>query len=687
MNEIKGNNEDSIELFDRDLSWLSFNGRVLMEAADKSLAVYNRIKFLAIFSSNLDEFFRVRFADIRRIAELDKKKINKKFGVPDPKVLIREILRIVEIHQSEFGRIYRNEIIPELAEQKIHIYQNCSFAPVHLPEIEGYFYSKVLSFLRPRLLLPGDSLFLKNRALYLAAELEDKTGERLIGVVQIPVDDLKRFTKLSSIEDRHYYVFLDDVVRNFMPMIYQGLKVLNTASIKLDRDAELFLGNEFGDGLAEKVKKSLEKREIGVPSRFLFESGMSESLFENIISAMSLSEFDMVPGGRYHNMFDLFSLENPLKPQLEEVNPTVSSHRSFSSSRSILSSILDQDVLLHFPYQHYAYILRFFNEASFDLRVTEIKASIYRVAENSHIINALIAAAENGKKVTVFVEAKARFDEANNLKWATRMSDAGVDVRFSDVKLKVHAKVALVKLEVEGKEQSIAFLGTGNFNEKSAEIYADHALLTTSENLSQELDLTFDLIFGNKGSIEIEDLLVSQVNMVERFVSLIHAEIQAVEKGKIGRITIKLNNIQDPRMIAELYAAARTGVEVTLIIRAICCIKPLYGIRIVRLVDGYLEHARLYCFYHGGENLMYMGSADWMERNLYRRIEVVFPVQDEQMKDELMHCIDLQLNDKFKAVEIGMEMENKCHTERENVRAQRDFGLYVATLNQPNKEV
>ena len=670
-----------VPLFDRDLSWLKFNQRVLMEAQDESIPLYERIKFMAIYSSNMDEFFRVRFANMRRIARLarkGKKKIKKLTGFFHPDELIKEVLQITQEQQEAYGKTYRESIIPALEEAGVTLYTTQHVREEHHERREEIFFSQVLSFLRPIIMEPDghQEVFLENRRLYHAMDLEDKeSGEKVVGLVNIPSKHLGRFFELPSIDGHHYYAFVDDIVRAYARILFPDHEVVGCYSIKLNRDAELYLENEFSGTLIERIKWNIQNRQIGNPSRFLYEKEMPTHMQEMLMNHLDLHENDMVPGGRYHNMFDHFGLPNPVGRELEYPKEKPISDSVIQRYDSVLKAMEEKDILLHFPYQRYDYILRYFNEAVISRKIKEIKVALYRVAEDSHVVNALISAAKNGKKVTVFVEAKARFDEENNLKWAARMEEVGIDVRFSSLELKVHSKVALlIGEDKEGNTIRYAFFGTGNFNEKTASIYSDIALLTTEPEMTQELDDTFELIFGNQQSIELEHLLVAQVNMVQSFMKMIDDEIAHVKAGKEGRIILKLNNLQDPNIIDRLYKAAEAGVEVILIVRAICCIKPLHGIRIIRLVDKYLEHARVYWFHNDGNEHFLLGSADWMERNLYRRIEVVFPMRDEELKDEVKAFLDFQLRDNTKAVEIQMDMSNKpIRNDEPLVRAQTDF--------------
>ena len=672
----------NVEIFDRDVSWLRFNRRVLIEAMDESIPLYERIKFMAIYSSNMDEFFRVRFANIRRIARLaraGKKKIGKLAGFNDPDALIKEILEIIHNQQELYGKCYKESIIPALEKEGIVLYITKHIAEQHKEFVEEFFYSQVLSFLQPIVLEEGEmqDVFLENRRLYHAVDLKDKEGKRFIGIVNIPSQQMRRFVSLPMLNGKHHYAFIDDMVRAYVHILFPGYTIKGCFSIKLNRDAELYLENEYSGTMIERIKKNIRNRQIGIPSRFLYDGEMPKSMVRRLKEFLQLHKNDLVPGGRYHNMFDHFSLPNPIGAKLEYKKAKPLAHPVFQKHDSVLEAMRQKEILLHFPYQRYDYILRFFNEAIIDKHIKRIKVALYRVAEDSHVVNALISAARNGKKVTVFIEAKARFDEENNLKWAERMQAVGIDVRFSSLELKVHAKVALLRGEdEEGNIIRYSFFGTGNFNEKTASIYADHAMLTCDPKLTAELDRTFDFIFGEGGKedLNLEHLLVAQVNMVERFKEMIAREVDHVKQGRSGKIILKLNNIQDPNIIQILYDAAEAGVEIIMIVRAICCIKPLHGIKIIRLVDKYLEHARAYWFQNNGEDELYLGSADWMERNLYRRVEVVFPIYSPKLKKQIMTCLEIQQADNTKACTVQMDSTNLRveHGEPE-VRAQVDY--------------
>ncbi len=646
--------------FDRDLSWLSFNDRVLQEAGDSSVPLYERIKFLAIYASNLDEFFRVRVALINRLQEINKEKLNKKTELSSPQKRLNEIYDITNKQQDQFGKIIRESILPELQKNNVVLYYNMDYLEAHLAAVKEYFYTAVLSFIQPIIIKRNElkPLFLENKELYIVCDLE-KNGEEYIGIINVPNEHLGRFVKLPAIDNRYYYTFIDDVIKQFSNVIFSNFEVKSKCSIKLNRDAELFLDEDFSENIVKKIAKSLNNREIGNPARFLFDPSISSSTLGYLQEALSLREGDSISGGAYHNLFDLFELPNPIGKKLEnEVFPALP-HRQLVHSDSIFDAIDKKDLFLSFPYQKYNYILRFFNEAAIDPSVQSIKATLYRVAKDSHITNALISAARNGKRVSVLVEAKARFDEENNLKWAKKMEDAGVTVVFSSSEIKVHSKVALIERKLDnGKMKKYGFFGTGNFNEKTANIYTDFALLSSHDKLTNELNDTLDFILGVKEEVNLDMLLVSQINLPQQFLKFLDNEIDNANAGKEASIILKLNNLQDKKMIRRLYKAADAGVKIELIIRGICCLIPRKNIRVVRIIDRFLEHARVYIFHNSGEEKILIGSADWMERNLYRRIEVVFPILDNEIITAIKENIQLQLNDNVKAVDINAQIEN-----------------------------
>jgi polyphosphate kinase len=692
--------DDKYVFLNRDLSWLSFNHRVLKETADKSVPLYSRISFLSIFSSNLDEFFRVRMPSIFAFTSIEAKKtlLREEY----PKDLVHRVQAMVLQQQEEFGAILREQIIPELQQKHICLYYNETIRPEHTETVREYFLSHVLSFMQPVILQKENQagIFLENNALNFIVDLSKnhQPDKHLYALLNIPSVQLSRFSELPMTGDDHYIIFLDDVIRENVNEIFPGFVVHGLYSIKLTRDAEMNLEDEFTGDLAEKIEKQLEKREAGHATRLLYDKTIPAEAIDYLQKFFLLREEEMVEGGRYHNLKDLGSLPNPSKLKLSYPAWAPVSHPGFDNHRSIFESISENEKLLHLPYHSYNYILRFFNEAAIDPAVKEIYVTLYRVAANSHIVNALISAAKNGKKVTVFVELKARFDEANNLKWSKKMKAAGIKIINSIPGLKVHAKAALIKREEDISEDKASrqlrhysFLATGNFNESTGRFYTDHVFFTTNNDMGLELVWLFEYLQSRKQPAEymkipFEHLLVSQFNMIKRFEKMIDREIKNAAKGRPSGIIIKLNNLQERFMIEKLYEASKAGVKVQLLVRSICTLSPgmpgqSENITVHRIVDRYLEHARVFVFQNDGEPKYYMGSADWMNRNLHSRVEVVFPVYDTKLCKEIDDILQLQLNDNTKAVYITPELDNKRVTNKKKaVAAQHGIYEYVKAL-------
>lgn len=654
--------------FDRDLSWLTFNYRVLQEALDPSVPLYEKLKFLGIFSSNLDEFFRVRVASLRRLSEINKKKINKKLDL-EPDQLLHQIMATVRPQLEEYGNILREIIFRQLRNKKIFIYFDEPLKREHRLYASQYFKNQVLCFLQPVFFKnkPSAKTFLENKALYFILRLRAKNQEEAhFAYLNIPSDRLDRFIKMPNIGSSHYFLVLDDLIRENLEIIFPFYEVLECYSIKLNRDDDLNLDDEFAGDLVDKIRKQIKKRNLGNPARFLYDQKMPEDMLQFLISEFELQQDDLVPGGRYHNLYDLIKLHNPFKPSLEnEPMPPIYKTR-LNYLESIFELLEGGDQMLHFPYHSYDYVLRFFSEAAIDPLVKEINATFYRVASDSLIVNALISAARNGKKVNVFMEIKARFDEENNLYWAERMEKAGIKIIYSMPGLKVHAKVAMVKRNMPDQKGSryYSFLGTGNFNEATARIYADHGLLTSNQEIGKEIQKVFSFLYKKKPVKKLKHLLVSQVNLQQEFIRLIDQEIRHVEAGKKGHMIIKVNNLEDPVMIDKLYEASQAGVRIELIVRSICCLVPgvtgqSENITVKRLVDRYLEHARIFYFRNHNRPLIYLGSADWMKRNLYRRVEVCFPLFDTSIRQEIRKVLELQLKDNQKVTIIDHELKDK----------------------------
>lgn len=630
-----------------------------MEAMDESVPLLERLRFIAIYSSNLDEFFRVRVASIRNIKQIDKKKINKKLDFNASDLLV-DIHNEVSHQLDQYGNAMK-AIISQLKEENHIICTNTSEIPNELNnKLLAYFKTHISAFLRPKKLDKNTELFLNNQAIYLAVQREGSE----VYILNIPTDHLPRFSTYE-IGNKTYYIFLDDVIRLHLDLIFPGGAVKGAYSIKLNKDAELQIDDEYSGNLAKKIEKQIQKRNLGTPARFLFDIDMPDEVLSSLADKLELSSDDIVTGGRYHNLNDFFQIDPKNSSLVYDDQPPVPVY-SLQNSKSILKSIIQKDYQLHFPYQPYDYVLQFFNEAAIDPEVEEINVTFYRMAKKSTIAEALISAAQNGKKVSVFMEVKARFDEKNNLDWARKMRAAGIKIVYSLPGLKVHAKVALVRKT----NRMFAFFGTGNLNEKTSEIYCDHGLLTADPSMTKELHNLFQYLLTKYTPPPFEKLIVSQFGAYEKFIEKIDREIENAEAGKEARIIVKVNNLQEQTLIRKLKEAAKKGVDIKLIVRSICCLVPGKNLKVKRIVDRYLEHGRVFYFHNDGEQEIYLGSADWMNRNLHRRIEVCFPITDDSMKQEILTILKFQWKDDIKGVWINSKMENKRPKVEHEIQAQ-----------------
>lgn len=649
------------QFLNRDLSWLSFNNRVLEEASNVNLPLYERIKFLAIYSSNLDEFFRVRVGTYKRFTQLpieDKSNLRE-----NPDAILKSINAEVDCQQNSFGIIFTQQIIPALKENNIILLRDEELCEEHHQFVKDFFLDNLLPHVQPILLLKKQiQLFLQNNVVYIAIKLfkkgnkkeedgEPKVRRSRYAIIKVPSHRFARFVELPEKNGKHYIMFLDDIIKKRMNVLFPGYKIDSSYSFKLSRDADLLIEDEYSGNLINLIENSLKKREIGTPSRFLYDESIPKDFLKFLKDSFNLVGSDMVKGARYHNFHDFFKFPNPNHPELEKKNIQALKVKALQANKSIFKAIGKKDQILHFPYQSYEYVIRFLNEAAIDPKVEEIKATQYRVADNSAVVNALINAALNGKKVTVFVEVKARFDEEANLKSAREMRKAGVKIIDSIPGLKVHAKIALVIRKNDKKDY--AFLSTGNFNEKTAKIYADHGLFTSDEQIISELKQLFDYLENQTSGYKFKKLMVGKFNLRTGLTDLIDQEIENVKKGGKGHIVLKMNGLQERNMICKLYEASSSGVKIDLIIRGICCLKVnktyAKNIRIIRIVDQYLEHARAFYFHNNGADLLYLSSADWMNRNLHRRIECAFPIQDPKIKKEVIDILKIQLKDNVSA--------------------------------------
>ncbi|HDZ06179.1 hypothetical protein LCGC14_0291800 [marine sediment metagenome] len=659
----------------RDINWLYFNERVLLEAKSKDTPLLERLKFLAIFSSNLDEYFKVRVSQLRQIKQLDKK-LRKKLMFKANSTL-KHILKTINEQQVQFGNVIA-ATLAELEEHDIYIRNTSNFTDEQKKFIERLFDESIKDACE----VHKEHLDLIDGALYLA--IAHPNNE--YSIVEIPTEDQNRFITLPG--NGHQFCYIDDAIRLNIKKLIPNKEVVDCYSIKLSRDAELYLDDDYSDiELVQKIYNSLDKRLSGQATRLLYDESMPIWLVDTLKKDLKLGEVDLSPGGAYHNLSDFFSFPLPkgtehLQYQEKQGLP----HPELSYSENIFDSIAKKDQLVHFPYQDFKVVEEFLSTAATDPQVSAIKMTIYRIAKSSSLADAILTALDNNKEVTLFVEAQARFDEANNIKWGRIFEEKGAKVIFSIPQVKVHSKIAMVNRTEGTIEKRYAYIGTGNFNAKTSKIYCDHGLFTANKKITKDLGQVFQVLERKLIVPKLKRLMVSPFTTRITFLNLIQNEINAALEGKKAAITAKMNSLEDSDMIKALYRAVNAGVNVRLIVRGFCCYlkannDPNTGMKenifITSIIDRYLEHGRIYLFENGGDELMYIGSADWMTRNLDRRIEVLTPILDKDIFDELKHILNLQLNDNQKARVLDLENSNRKVIQNKEDKALRSqYAIY-----------
>jgi len=676
--------EQPYSYFNRDISWLSFNYRVLLESEDMSLPIYERIKFLSIHASNLEEFYEIRVAEHRNVI---LQKIRMKEDASEAEKILEAINSEVTRQQQEFFRIFQTQILPELESQNIILYMNDVPKAEHRKFIKTYFAEEIYPFLQPVMLLKDDiRFFIRDKRLYQFVQLKKtKTGERFYAIIKTPYEKIPRFIELPPIDGKYYYMFAEDVISANLQDIFSGYKVEGCYNVKVSRDADIFINeDESQSNLLETIKKKIRKRKLGELSRFVYDRRMTKDCLQFIREMFHIQKKDLIPDNRYLNLEDLVKLPNPVEKDSGSRSFVPIRINELDQSNWLLPVIRKKDIFLHYPYHTFDYFIRFLTEASANPNVEEIMITQYRVAQDSEIINNLINAVKNGKKVTVFVELKARFDEANNLITSQMMKDVGIKIIYSIPGLKVHAKVALVIEKTSDKNnirQSYAYLSTGNFNEKTAKVYSDMGIFTSNKKITQEIRRLFEVLETQNINAKFNNIWVAQFNMLPNLKEKIRQEIKNAKKGKRALIILKMNGLQDDTMIDELYRASEAGVKIDLIIRGISCVvtgQPYSrNIQVTRIVDMFLEHSRIWYFYNGGKEDLYITSADWMIRNLYYRIETAFPVLDKKIKQTIIKILKIQLDDNVKACFVNDRMQNvfkDIHSKRKKkIHAQQDI--------------
>ncbi|MCU4165073.1 polyphosphate kinase 1 [Carboxylicivirga caseinilyticus] len=683
--------------FNRDISWLSFNHRVLEEAKDDSLPLFERIKFMAIYSNNLDEFYKVRVAEYRNAAA-DPQSFP---DIPDAEKTLEKINSIVAKHWLDFSQILKESILPQMHLNGLILhYKSYPTHPSHLKFIREFFDTELTPYVQPVLLNKGTRTFLRDNRLYLAIKLFKKTKNEeskkyrkpRYALIKLPTSDAPRFVELPKADNQHHIVFLDDVIRYNLQELFPGFDVVGSWGIKLARDADLGIEDEFGGDLIERIKENLAKRKIGKPAGFLHDRNIPVDLLHYLQDTFDINSNELVATGSYLNSHDFFTFPTHHTPHLVWNAPKAILPFELEEAGSMFEAIKRKERVLHYPYHSFKYVIQFLHEAATDPKVEEIKLTQYRVANNSEVVSALIAAAHNNKKVTVFVEVKARFDEENNIYFAQQMERAGIKIIYSIPGLKVHAKMALVLRRANGvRKRSFAYLSTGNFNEKTARLYTDHGFFTCNDEYLDDMENVFKYLSNQRTKPHLNKLLVTKINLRKNIMDRINREIELAKTGKKGYILLKMNGIQNKNLINKLYEASRAGVKIDLIVRGICCLVPdksySRNIRVLRLVDSYLEHPRIWVFGNDGQKEMFLSSADWLNRNINRRIETAFPIENDDLKNEILDILEMQLNDNVKVRRIDANLNNILDpSDRPPLRAQVSTYKYLLEKDEAIRE-
>ncbi|EHA1125784.1 polyphosphate kinase 1 [Vibrio navarrensis] len=680
---------------EKELSWLSFNERVLQEAADKTVPLIERIRFLGIFSNNLDEFYKVRFSDVKR-----RILINREQGGNDISKHLLSKMQTKALKLNErFDELY-NELIREMARRRIFLVNEGQLDESQQKWITKYFQKEVLPHITPVMLTDEIDVlqFLKDEYAYIAVEL--KTGSTSkYALLEIPTDHLPRFVMVPEQKGKRKktIILLDNIIRYCLNDIFRGFfeyDELNGYAMKLTRDAEYDLRHEVEYSLLEQMSEGLSQRLTALPIRFVYEREMPEEMLKYLCFKLKISHYDsLIPGGRYHNFKDFIGFPNVGRDYLENKPLPPMSCADFEGHANAFDAIRAQDILLHYPYHSFEHITELVRQASFDPKVVSIKINIYRVAKNSRLMSSLVDAVHNGKRVVVVVELQARFDEEANIEWSRVLTDAGVHVIFGVPGMKIHAKLLLITRREEDQFVRYAHIGTGNFHERTARIYTDFSLLTADQELAAEVRAVFGYIENPFRPVKFTHLIVSPRNSRTQIYRLLDSEIANAKAGKKAEITLKVNNLVDKGLISKLYGANNAGVKIRMIVRGMCSLVPgvegvSENIEIISIIDRFLEHPRVLVVHNDGNPLVYISSADWMERNIDNRIEVMAPVRDARIKQRIIDILNIQFIDTVKARRIDKEMSNS-YVERGNrkkIRSQIAIYDYLKNVEKQTRK-
>ncbi len=677
-------------IINREISWMHFNDRVLQEAIDENNPLIERLKFLGIFSNNRDEFFRVRVATIKRMVQIEgKKDVKPKMSAAK---LLDEILKNVEEQEKKFNSTFR-QIVEELKQKNIVFVEDYELDEIQGKFVQHFFEEEVLPNLFPIMIKSLENPDkLRDNAIYLAVHLQDSRGinDEDYALVMVPTNTISRFIVIPSGNSANNIVMLDDVMRYCMNEIFApfGFDTYKSYTIKFTRDAELDIDDDVSKSFIEQISDSIKKRKKGDPVRFVYDDNIPHELLTRLLRKLKITTSDNLRGGgRYHNFKDFITFPKIGSSDLYYPKFTPLFHPHLRSQKSIIKSIREHDILLHFPYQSFQYIVDLLREASIDPKVRGIKMTFYRAARDSNVINALINAARNGKKVTVLLEIQARFDEKANIYWIRKLREEGVKIIRTLQGYKVHSKLLLIRRKEGGKNKYYANISTGNFNESTAKVYSDDSLLTANQDIANEANMLFHTFESPFNPPKFKHLLVSPFQLRRNITKLINTEIKNAKAGKEAWIIIKLNNIVDEKITNKLYQASKAGVKIDIICRGICVLVPHIkglseNINVISIVDKFLEHSRIMVFANDGHNKYYISSADWMVRNFDHRFEVACPIYDKLLQKEIMDILKIQLSDNVKARILNETPINKyvAHNIIKNVRSQTKTYEYLENL-------
>lgn len=669
------------EFLDRELSWLSFNERVLFEANDQTVPLMERLKFLAIFSNNLDEFFRVRVATLRRLVKL---KLNNT-EVKQAKSTLQKIKKTVLKQQIFFNKIFHDQLLPQLQQHNVFLVDDTQLTPSEKNKVYNYFKETIENRIFPIVIDPKKPFpGLQDGRLYLAISMQKEglTGKRY-ALISIPVPLVNRFYVIPSSDAVQKVILLEDIIKSNLTHIFSSLNYTKFTAhvIKLTRDAEIDIDYDIGTSLLDKVKKSLHQRKLGSPTRFIYDENIQADLLLFLTTKLKIDKEGAIPGGKIHNFRDFMNFPKLDIPDFYYPKFKTLQIPELENDSSVFSAIRHEDLLLAYPYHSFNYVIKFLREAAIDPNVDSIKICLYRLGQNSAIANALINAVRNGKTVTAITELRARFMEEHNIYWAQRLREEGINVMEGIPNYKIHAKIILIsRREKNKKKQLFAHVGTGNFNEDTTNLYCDFSLLTCKTRICNEVAKVFDMIEDfHPAKYRFNNLWVSPVNTRKRFIELLQREITFARKGKPARAIIKINNVVDEACAEQILKAASEGVVIDMIVRGICILPVTANhpnIRIISIVDKFLEHARVFYFENGGKSEVYIGSADLMQRNIQFRVEVVTPILEKKLKKKLKTLLECQLKENVKARIIEKDMKNNYVQPRDNsdkMRSQEEF--------------